>query len=181
MLNIILIIIGFIFLIKGADYLIEGATNIAHKLKISEFVIGLTIVAVGTSLPEMIISISSVIKNHNQLLIGNIIGSCLYNILLILGITLLIQPIKVEKKQNSNILMLIVSSILVGTFGSFNSRITRIEGVLLLLVFMIFLLSIFFENKVDESHDEKNKSLLKIILNIIIGTILLKYRRRLCC
>ena len=95
--EIILITIGFIFLIKGSDVLIDGAESIAQKLKIPEIVIGLTIVAFGTSLPELIVSINSVKKGYDELLLGNIIGSCIYNLLLILGVIFIIKPIKINQ------------------------------------------------------------------------------------
>ena len=100
MVNIVFIILGLIFLVKGADFLIDGASNIARKFKISEFVIGLTVIAVGTSLPELMVSIQSILKGSPDLLVGNIVGSCICNLLLILGIISIIKPIKIQKDSN---------------------------------------------------------------------------------
>jgi len=172
--EIILITIGFIFLIKGADLLINGAEAIARKLKVSDFIIGLLLVAVGTSFPEMIVSIEAASKGHDSLLIGNILGSCIYNLLLILGIMLLLKPIKLEHKPSGNLLILLMSMLLVGIIGNINNQISRIEGILLLLVFIIFLLSIFSDYK-DNNVKEIKYGIVKSIFLVIFGIILLKY------
>ncbi len=174
MYEIILITIGFIFLIKGADLLINGAETIARKLKVSDFIIGLLLVAVGTSFPEMIVSIEAASKGHDSLLIGNILGSCIYNLLLILGIMLLLKPIKLEHKPSGNLLILLMSMLLVGIIGNINNQISRIEGILLLLVFVIFLLSIFSDYK-DNNVKEIKYGIVKSIFLVILGIILLKY------
>ena len=174
MYEIILITIGFIFLIKGADLLINGAEAIARKLKVSDFIIGLLLVAVGTSFPEMIVSIEAASKGHDSLLIGNILGSCIYNLLLILGIMLLLKPIKLEHKPSGNLLILLMSMLLVGIIGNINNQISRKEGILLLLVFVIFLLSIFSNYK-DSNVKEIKYGIVKSIFLVILGIILLKY------
>lgn len=174
MYELILITIGFIFLIKGADLLINGAETIARKLKVSDLIIGLLLVAVGTSFPEMIVSIEAASKGHDSLLIGNILGSCIYNLLLILGIILLLKPVKLEHKPSGNLLVLLMSMLLVGILGNINNQISRIEGILLLLVFIIFLLSIFSEHK-DNSKKEIKYGIAKSIFLVILGIILLRY------
>lgn len=173
MIEIILIIIGFIFLIKGSDILIDGAENIAQKLKIPELVIGLTIVAFGTSLPELVVSITSVRKGQDELLLGNILGSCIYNFLLILGIIFIIKPIKIENKTQGNIIIQILSILTIAIFCNLGEEISRTEGILLLLIFIIFLLASF--NTKKENEKEKNKiKTSKSIIYIIIGSTLLK-------
>ena len=94
----ILIVIGFVFLIKGADLLVKSATSIAKKFGLSEMLIGLTVVAIGTSLPEIFITITSSIDEHSDLIIGNAIGSCICNFLLVIGIASLIRPVKLDKR-----------------------------------------------------------------------------------
>jgi cation:H+ antiporter len=91
--NILFILLGFFLLIKGADYLVEGASNIAKKFHIPEIVIGLTIVAIGTSMPELMVSLNAAIKGLSEISIGNVIGSNLANLLLILGVTSIISPL----------------------------------------------------------------------------------------
>lgn len=174
MYEIIIITIGFLFLIKGADLLINGAETIARKLKVSDFIIGLLLVAIGTSFPEMIVSIEAASQGHDSLLIGNILGSCIYNILLILGIILVIKPIKLEHKPSGNLLILLMSMLLVGTMGSINNQISRIEGILLLLVFIIFILSAFSDYK-DNSVKQNKYGIVKSIFLVVIGIVLLKY------
>ena len=173
MIEIILIIIGFIFLIKGSDILIDGAENIAKKLKIPELVIGLTIVAFGTSLPELVVSIASVKKGHDELLLGNILGSCIYNLLLILGIIFIIKPIKIENKTQGNIIIQILAILTIAIFCNIGEEISRTEGILLLLIFIIFLLASFNTKKEDKKEKNKIKT-SKSIIYIIIGSILLK-------
>ena len=94
----ILIVIGFFLLIKGADYLVDGAVGIAKRFHISEIVIGLTIVSIGTSMPELIVSITSAIDGYPDMAVGNVIGSNICNLMLILGIAALIKPVKFQKQ-----------------------------------------------------------------------------------
>lgn len=171
--EIILITIGFIFLIKGSDFLIDGAESIAQKLKIPEIVIGLTIVAFGTSLPELIVSINSVKKGYDELLLGNIIGSCIYNLLLILGVIFIIKPIKIKSKPQGNLIIQIASLLTIAVFCNMGMEISRIEGILLILIFIIFLLGTFSE-KTEVVEERKNIRTTKSIGYIIIGSILLK-------
>lgn len=96
--EILLIIIGFIFLIKGADLLIKAAASVAKRFGLSEMLIGLTILAVGTSLPEVFITITSSMDGHSDLIIGNAIGSCICNFLFVIGISSLIRPVKFDKR-----------------------------------------------------------------------------------
>ena len=97
-LEIIFIIIGFVLLVKGADFLLKSATSIAKKFGLSETIIGLTVVAIGTSLPEIFITITSSINGHSDLIIGNAIGSCICNFLLVLGISALVKRVKFDKR-----------------------------------------------------------------------------------
>lgn len=173
MISVLFIILGFIFLIKGADLLVESGSNIARKLKISEFVIGLTIVAVGTSLPELVVSIQSVLKGHHNLLVGNVIGSCVYNLLLILGIISIITPIQIKVKQESNIIIMLFAILIVGLLGNLYGAIIFGEGIMLILLFSIFLISTI--NKKQEKSEENKINIIKSIFILIMGIILLKY------
>lgn len=95
-LSIILLVAGFVFLIKGADVFVEGASSTAENFKISKMLIGLTIVAFGTSAPEFAVSMSALASGSTDMVLGNVMGSCILNILLILGIAALIRPIKIK-------------------------------------------------------------------------------------
>ncbi len=94
--DILLLLLGFLLLLKGADWLVKGSASIALKLGVSELVIGLTIVAFGTSMPELVVSTIGAVKNLNQMVLGNVLGSNIFNILVILGVTALVRPVSVS-------------------------------------------------------------------------------------
>lgn len=146
-LQIALLIIGFVVLIKGADWLVSGASSIATNFKISKVLIGLTVVAFGTSAPELAVSISSLASGSTDMLLGNVIGSNIINILLLVGVAALICPIKVSKdtvKKEIPILLLISTALVVLFLdtslanGTIN-EITRGDAIICLLFFCIFL------------------------------------------
>ena len=97
LISLLKLVIGFLLLVKGADYFVEGASSIAKKLRIPTFVIGLTIVAFGTSAPELAVSITAALKGSNDIAIGNVVGSNIFNTLVVLGASAAITPIAVEK------------------------------------------------------------------------------------
>lgn len=187
-------------LIKGADILVEGAEDIATILKIPKIIIGLTLVSIGTSLPELIISVQSATKGLADISIGNVIGSCICNLLLVLGATTIVKPIFVEENtRKSDLPISLISIFLIAVFGNFSNQITKHEGVLLLMFLGIFIFQLFIRmnetNKNDNSkiknisdtnneislyekcNTEQNhkKKILKDILFILGGIILLKY------
>ena len=147
LLQIILLITGFIILIKGADWLVDGASSIATNFKVSKTLIGLTIVAFGTSAPELAVSISSLASGSTDMLLGNVIGSNIINALLLIGVGALFCPIKVNKDtvRKELPILLLISTALVILFldialanGSTN-EITRSDAIVCLLFFCIFL------------------------------------------
>lgn len=185
--HIIMIILGFILLIYGADLLVNGASGIAKKLHIPEIIIGFTIVSLGTSLPELIITLVSSKQSHD-LIIGNVIGSNLCNLLLILGLIIVIKPIHFEIstiKWNLPILIIINALILIMVFIPFNSHsffISSNEGfVLLFLAFIYLLIPLIkqLKNKSSFSSSTNNhntpKTILKDLILIILGGFSLKY------
>ncbi|OEH86404.1 sodium:proton exchanger [Desulfuribacillus stibiiarsenatis] len=147
----VLLLLGFVLLIKGADYFVEGSSNIAGLLKIPPLLIGLTIVAFGTSSPEAIVSILASINGSADLALGNIVGSNIFNITLVVGITAMLNPLKVEsntiKKEipftllGSIALLILISDISLQSYSS--NLVTRGDGLILLLIFTIFLYYIF--------------------------------------
>ena len=173
-LNILLLIVGFTLLAKGADFFVDGASGIATKLKIPQIVIGLTIVAMGTSAPEAAVSISAALKGNAEITIGNIVGSNILNVLIILGLSSVIAPL-VVKKSTAYIDMpvVIVSSIvllLLGLDGSINV----FDGIILLVMFISYLAYLFImtkkENKANiEEKEEVKVNILKSIIFAIIG------------
>lgn len=140
-MSFILLIIGFFFLIKGADLFVDGAASIARKFNIPSMIIGLTIVAMGTSAPEAAVSITSSLSGQNDMSVANVVGSNFFNILVVLGVSSLISKLPVQKNtiKKDTPFLLIVSGLLL-VFG-INKYISRIEGLILLIVFVYFLYS----------------------------------------
>ena len=189
-INILMVILGFVLLVIGADLLVRGASNIAAKFHIPEMLIGLTIVALGTSAPELIITITSAQAGATDLIIGNAIGSNLCNILFILGLMALIRPLVIDneaKKIHIPIALFAAIVILIMELSSLSSSsafIDRIDGILLLILFAVyFTYPIFTEIKdIAKSYKEDkisgNSKKINVFLSIIfivIGVVLLKY------
>lgn len=141
--SILMLVFGFLLLVKGADWFVDGASGVAAKLKVPELVIGLTIVAFGTSAPELAVSVSSALQGSPDLTIGNVVGSNIINILLILGLAALFTPLPVHKNMRKIDLpfLLAVSAIFL-LFGAWDGRLDRWEGVVmaaLLVAYTVFL------------------------------------------
>ena len=180
-LNIFLLIIGFVILIKGADVFVDGASSIAGNFKVSKMLIGLTIVAFGTSAPELAVSIKSMISGNQDIVFGNVIGSNILNILLILGVSALFHALTVKNntvKKELPITMLISTLFVVlmsdnifdkGLANSF----TRSDGIVLLLFFLVFIyyLISMARHKIDDDSDETYMSLGKAFIFTIGGIV----------
>ncbi len=161
MLTYFLFIVGFIFLIKGADLLVEGASSLAKKFGVSSLAIGLTVVAFGTTMPELIVNLFASFNNANDLAVGNILGSNITNILLILGIAALISPIiiregTVKREIPFSFLVILILGILVNDSISGFSTLTlsRSDGLILLLFLSIFIYYSFIIYKIKGEHPE---------------------------
>ena len=147
LLNVLFLIIGIALILGGANYLTDGASAVAKKWGISDLVIGLTIVAFGTSAPELVISVMSAMKGSGGLAIGNVVGSNIFNILVIVGCVALVSPIKVQKSYMTNEIPLVILSSLVllicanGVLldGEAVNTVGRVDGLLMLLFFAIFM------------------------------------------
>lgn len=180
-LEILLVVVGFIFLVKGADLLVKAATSIAKKFGLSEMLIGLTIVAVGTSLPEIFITITSAIEGHSDLIIGNAIGSCICNFLLVIGITSLIKPIKFDNRIiKVHLPMGIAAMILLLFLGNTTYLgevhvIYRWQGLILILCTIMYIIYTIYEEKKlkDKKIDEEILNEVKSKENYPVGTIIL--------
>lgn len=180
-LNIFLLIIGFIILIKGADIFVSGASNVATHFKVSKILIGLTIVAFGTSLPEFAVSVKSLIKGSGDIVLGNVIGSNILNVLLILGASSLFHPLNVKDstiKKELPITMLFTSAFTVLlTDHIFDSNqvnlFTRNDGIILILFFLIFIyyLISMLKQKEESKEETENIPLIKSIIYVIVGII----------
>ena len=178
LLNVILLVIGFIILIKGADFFIDGASSIATNFKVPKILIGLTIVAFGTSAPEFAVSIKSIISNNHDIVLGNVIGSNIMNILLILGVSALFKPLIVKSntvKKEIPIMLLITSLFSVLIFDNLFdpnavNSFTRSDGIVLTLFFLIFvyyLISI----TIQRSHEEENYKKMSLIKSFIFTAL----------
>lgn len=170
-LQIGLLIIGFVLLIKGADIFVDGSSGIAAKFGIPQLVIGLTIVAMGTSSPEAAVSISAALKGSAEITIGNIVGSNILNILIILGISSVIVPLAVAKStMRYEIPFMIVITVLLLVTG-LNGSIGIVEGIILLSAFAAYLTYLFIMSKNDMKQEDspKDMSTVKAALFIILG------------
>ncbi|MGO1922913.1 MAG: sodium:calcium antiporter [Jeotgalicoccus sp.] len=181
----ILLIVGFILLIKGAGYFVDGASAIAGKLHISPLIVGLTIVSLGTSAPEAVVSIIAALEGNGDMVIGNIVGSNIINISLMLGVTVLISPLIIERETQTReipyslaaavLLLIFMSDQLL--FSAESSAIGRIDGIILLAGIVLFLYYIFVKARrtKEATQDEEAKkagndtSWLKNIALFIIG------------
>lgn len=178
-LQILLLVVGFVILIKGADWLVDGASSTASHFKVSKLLIGLTIVAFGTGAPELAVSISSLINGTTDMLLGNVIGSNIINIMLLIGIAAVIRPIKINKNTISRELplLLLISTVLVVLFldtvltNAEVNTISRADGIICLLCFAIFMFYIILmarKNRAQKKEVEKPKFKLWLSLVMIV-------------
>ena len=172
---IALLIVGFVMLTKGADWFVDGSSALAFRLGIPQLVIGLTIVAMGTSAPEAAVSITSALKGNEGITVGNVVGRNIMNILLILGIASVIVPLAVQKSTRMiEIPYMIAITVLFGVLGYTGEMVTRVEGGILWIAFLIYLGYLLWmakKGKEDNEPDEKQKSLPVQLLMILIGLI----------
>lgn len=168
-MNFILLALGFILLLKGADWFVDAASSIANKLHISQLIIGLTIVAMGTSLPEAFVSITAALKANPAITIGNVVGSNILNIGIILGITSLITPLHIQKSTiRYEIPFMIFVTLVLILFG-LTHTITRLYGLIFILLFLCYLFYIYKMSKQNPQTDISihQKSILFIPLGLI--------------
>jgi len=172
-IQVVLLIIGFVFLIKGSDFFVDGASSIASLLKIPTIIVGLTIVAFGTSAPEAAVSITSSLTGNNAMAVSNVIGSNLFNILMVIGVSALLGDLLMEKSVlNKDLPFLVAITILFAAFILIGWNITNIEGMILLIILIAYILYLIRSSKksADANKVEKAKlSLPKSIIFIVIG------------
>lgn len=182
-LNSIILVVGFIVLIKGADLFVDATSSLAENFNISKMLIALTIVSFGTSAPEFAVSIKSMLSNSGDIVLGNVIGSNILNILLILGVSSLVHPLTVKsatvKKELpitlmiTTLLIVLISDIFISNNAT--NALTRSDGIticLFFLVFVYYLISVM-RNKTDDENGAPKYSIFKSILFSIIGIICL--------
>lgn len=181
-IQVALLAVGFVLLVKGADWFVEGASKLAERFGIPQLVIGLTIVAMGTSLPEAAVSVSAALKGSAEITIGNILGSNIMNVLVILGITSVITPIAVQKSTVKYEIpfVIVVSAILMG-IGYTDHVVGRTDGIVLwalMLLYLGYLLVMAKKgNGVPEEEgdtgDDKPMPVWKMLLLILIGGVMI--------
>ena len=183
----VLLILGFVLLIKGADYFVEGASDIAIKANISPLIIGLTIVAFGTSTPEAAVSITSALKGQNDIAIGNVVGSNIFNLLMVVGVAAIIKPLKVQTSIIakdfpfailSAVVILVLGNDLI--FQGANQNIISMgDGIILLVLFgiyMYYLIELAITGRATQEPDEENKqsgeiNIFKSIIVSVLGLV----------
>lgn len=186
--QILLLVLGFALLVKGADWFVDGAAGIATKFGIPQLVIGLTIVAMGTSAPEAAVSITAAFAGNAEITIGNIVGSNVLNILIILGITALVYPVSVQKSTQTIDIPVVLLATALLLFLGYDGSISRLDGTIMLVVFGAYLFYLFWDakrpknlesaesaKKQSESTESVSKelSLTKSLLLTAVGLVLI--------
>ncbi|MCH5297341.1 MAG: calcium/sodium antiporter [Ruminococcus sp.] len=177
-IQILFLVLGFVMLIKGADWFVDGAAGIAKKFGIPSLVVGLTIVAMGTSAPEAAISVSAAFKGSADIAVGNVIGSNIMNVLIILGLTAIITPIAVQKSTiKYEIPFMILITVVFGILGLFDNVINIFNGIILWVLFIMYLTYLFYMAKKgmanqDSETESSSESMLNLIIFGLIGVAL---------
>lgn len=179
LLSIVILIIGFVVLIKGADFFVDSASSLAENFHLSKMLIALTIVAFGTSAPEFAVSIKSMLSNSGSIVLGNVIGSNILNILLILGVSSIIHPLTVKsatvrKELPITIMMTTLLVVLISDMflsNSISNVLTRSDGIIICLFFLVFIYYLIsvMRNKKEEEESSPKYGIAKSILFTIIG------------
>ena len=172
-LQVVLLIVGFVFLIKGSDFFVDGASSIASILRIPTIIVGLTIVAFGTSAPEAAVSITSSLTGINAMAVSNVIGRNLFNILMVIGIAALLSELLMEKKVlDKDLPFLVGITILFAIFIIVGWDITNIEGIILLLILIAYIIYLVHDARKSNEANEVEKpklTLPKSIVFMIVG------------
>ncbi|MBQ3557073.1 MAG: calcium/sodium antiporter [Oscillospiraceae bacterium] len=177
LVQVLLLALGFVMLVKGADWFVDGASGIADRFGIPQLVIGLTIVAMGTSAPEAAVSITAALKGTADIAIGNVVGSNIMNVLIILGLAAAITPIAVAKStvRYEIPFMLVITLLLMG-FGHMGGSVNLWEGIVLWVLFISYLLYMLWLAKTGQAESEEIEvkgSLWKMLLLVIVGLVLI--------
>lgn len=172
-IQVVLLIVGFVLLIKGSDFFVDGASSIASLLKIPTLIVGLTIVAFGTSAPEAAVSITSSFAGSNALALSNVIGSNLFNMMLIVGLCALLNELKIDRDVvKIDLPFLVVITIILTAIILIGWNISQIEGIILLIIifgYIIFLIRNAKKSKESEVVEKPKMSLLRSIIYIVLG------------
>ncbi len=168
------LVVGFVLLIKGADFFVDGASSIAGKLKVPSLIIGLTVVSMGTSAPEAAISISAAIMGSSDLSLGNVIGSNLFNLLMVIGLCSIIIPIAGERDVLRRDMPINIGVTVAFTIMILDGMLGRADAVILLVIFVAYLFILIgnaFKNRIEETAVQKPQSWLISILFVVFGMV----------
>ena len=176
LIQIIILIAGLLLILFGANYLVDGSSSIAKKFGISEFVIGLTIVGIGTSTPEMVVSYLSSFQGKADMAIGNIVGSNIFNTMLILGVTALIAPLSITRSNlkrdiplNIGVTVLLILLGMSGTiFRTGTDMLSRVDGIILLAVFAWYMWTSFRNDSADSSEESEESKTYSIGISALM-------------
>lgn len=184
---LILLVVGFVFLIKGADFFVEGASAVAKKLKVPSLIIGMTIVAMGTSLPELSVSVTASMAGSNQLAIGNVVGSNIFNLMVVLGSCALFSVLEVSDDTiKKDFPFSLCCAVALSAMGIIGFEVGHIDGAILLVAFIIFLVSMIMSAKISrkaaaaEAEEEVDAEIVDIptwlcIVYIVGGAVAIKF------
>lgn len=192
--NVLLLVIGFVLLVKGADFFVEGSASVAKRFKVPSIIIGLTIVAMGTSAPELAVSVAAGLAGNNEIAISNVIGSNVFNLLVVVGICSAILPMNVDKSILKKefpfvlviqaLLLLFCANAFMGNiFGNVDGKnvLSRVEGIIMLILFLAFMVNMVLttlksRKEADtEEENEKNIGLIMSIIYIVGGAAAIVY------
>lgn len=174
LLQILLLAVGFLMLMKGADWFVDGTSGIARKLGIPQLVVGLTIVAMGTSAPEAAVSITAALRDNAEIAIGNVVGSNILNILIILGITAVIVSVAIQKSTLMiEIPYMIVITVVLILFGLTGNCVSRVEGAILWALFIVYLGYMLVLARKGKTEDEEvTTSTWKLLVFGVVGLVI---------
>ena len=175
----VLLLVGFVLLIKGADFFVEGSSSVAKLLKVPSVIIGLTIVAMGTSAPEAAVSITAGLNGSNAIALGNVVGSNIFNLLMVLGLCAVVNPVPVEKSFiKRDYPMAIGASVLLLIFAITGKVVGRMEGIIFLVLFAAFLVTMVvsaLKNREESDEEIKVLSPVMSLVYIVGGLIAVVY------
>ncbi len=176
---LLLLVLGFVLLIKGADYFVDGASSVAKKFRIPSIIIGFTIVAMGTSLPECAVSVTASLANNNALAISNVVGSNIFNLMVVCGASAIFAPLAIQKSTLlKEFPFSIFCALLLLVLGYTSFNLGRMEGIVLLVLFLVYLLWMIFSALKNRQEIDEDVNILptwKCLLFIIGGAIAIKY------
>lgn len=179
---IVILLVGFVLLIKGAGFFVDGSSTVAKKLRIPSIIVGLTIVAMGTSLPELAVSVTASLNGNNGIAISNVVGSNMFNLLVVCGVCALVSPLAIKKEvMKKDFPIAIGCGVLLLVMGIIGMEVGRVDGIVLCILFVIYngvLIKMALKSRNDSSEEENTGKLIPIwlcIIYIVGGIVAIKF------